>query len=377
MSVYSTKLRLRESAQRIPARFPKWIGETLSDLAGAVAAHAYVKGLAAGTKLLALMDRLQFSGADENLAVTRSARFESASGFPERTHALRIAVGVATTGRPAIVAQMLARLERQSRQPDAIVIAIPCEADLDAGSHARPDLRILFSDRGASRQRNVILDALRDVDLICFFDDDFVAGDDYLAAVVRAFEADPTLVAATGHVLADGINGSGYSFGEAERVLADGTPNADETVVPVYSAYGCNMIFRCSAIRAGAVRFDEALPAYSWLEDLDFSRRIASFGGVARIEAAVGVHLGVKSGRTSGRRFGYSQISNPIYLVRKGTFAWPRAVWLMTRNVGRNLTRSVRPESYIDRRGRLAGNFAALIDLLRGRMHPTRINDMR
>jgi hypothetical protein len=81
----------------------------------------------------------------------------------------------------------------------------------------------------------------------------------------------------------------------------------------------------------------------------------------------------VKGGRQSGLRFGYSQIANPVHLIRKGSYARSRAAWLMGRNLAMNVLRALHPEAHIDRRGRLAGNFEAMRDLLRGRLAPERI----
>lgn len=52
----------------------------------------------------------------------------------------------------------------------------------------------------------------------------------------------------------------------------------------------------------------------------------------------------------------------------------PRAVMLrqMFRNLAANLVRSVAPEPFADRRGRLRGNLAAIGDLMRGRLAPER-----
>lgn len=345
-------------------------------MAAAILARIYVHGLGAGAAILSRIDRMQALVADEAILSAPPIPFRANRMAPDRHRGLRIAVGLATVGRPVVAAQMLDRLARQTRRPDAIIVAIPTAADLDDSCAAIPDLRILIGSRGLTRQRNAILGALQDADLVCFFDDDFVADDDYLAAIVRAFEADPMLMGATGLVLADGITRASYEVSEAQRIIAGRSVSGVVATVPIYNAYGCNMVFRCSAIRDGSVTFDEALPAYGWLEDVDFSRQIARFGPLARIDAAVGVHLGVKSGRQSGRRFGYSQIANPVYLVAKGTFGWPRAVWLMGRNLTMNLLRSLWPEPQIDRRGRVAGNLQAFSDLLRGRMHPSRIADM-
>jgi succinoglycan biosynthesis transport protein ExoP len=89
------------------------------------------------------------------------------------------------------------------------------------------------------------------------------------------------------------------------------------------------------------------------------------------------VHLGTKSGRQSGLRLGYSQIANPVYLVRKGSFAWCRAIRQIARNVAMNIAFSWRPEPYVDRRGRLRGNVIAIKDLARGQLHPLRILAMQ
>jgi hypothetical protein len=69
-------------------------------------------------------------------------------------------------------------------------------------------------------------------------------------------------------------------------------------------------------------------------------------------------------------RFGYSQVANPLYLIRKGTVPARFAMRLMLRNIAANLGRSLWPETYIDRRGRLYGNLLAIFHLLAGRIEP-------
>jgi hypothetical protein len=41
-----------------------------------------------------------------------------------------------------------------------------------------------------------------------------------------------------------------------------------------------------------------------------------------------------------------------------------------------NMVRSLAPEPWVDRRGRLRGNLIAIADLLRGRMHPMRAAEL-
>ena len=78
----------------------------------------------------------------------------------------------------------------------------------------------------------------------------------------------------------------------------------------------------------------------------------------------------MKSGRVSGVRFGYSQIVNPTYLIRKGSIPRAFGVNLMLRNVAANILRSPWPESFVDRRGRLKGNLIGALHLIQGRIEP-------
>jgi hypothetical protein len=287
-----------------------------------------------------------------------------------------LVVGIATSGRPAILSETLKELARQQRLPDRVLIAPagPTCIDLGVLPHLPFPTEVVHGRRGLPAQRNAILAACCDSGAVIFFDDDFLPSRTYLANAAELLERKPHVVLATGTVLADGINGPGLSVEEARCRLAEAPPpSGEEPETPLYSAYGCNMVVRLSAVRAHGLQFDEHLPLYGWQEDTDFSRQIARFGQVTGSAALTGVHLGIKSGRSSGVKLGYSQIANPIYLIRKGTMAPVYGGRLMIKNVIANCVRSVRPEPYIDRFGRAKGNFLALVDLHRGCIHPTRI----
>jgi hypothetical protein len=124
------------------------------------------------------------------------------------------------------------------------------------------------------------------------------------------------------------------------------------------------------ADQIGALRFDERLVLYGWQEDIDFTSQLGRYGRIVSLSSLIGVHLGVKGGRLSGVRHGYSQVINPVYLLRKGTMPVGFAVDLIARNVAANVARCVWPEPYVDRRGRLKGNLLAAYHLLRGRIEP-------
>jgi GT2 family glycosyltransferase len=291
---------------------------------------------------------------------------------------MHIAVVIATTGRPAIVETALDRLARQTRAPDRVLVVGASEADCPA----RRDwagVTFTLSAKGSSKQRNRALDLLgASVDLVVFLDDDFLAASDFLEGAERLMRDHPEVVAASGHLLADGFRSAGIAVAEADALIDayEREPSsAPRDLVDQPGAYGCNMVVRLAAL-PGA-RFDENLPLYGWLEDLDYSARFAAVGRVVRCGLCVGVHLGVKSGRVPGARFGYSQIANPLYLVAKGTMARRAALTMAAKNIIANTIRSLAPEPYIDRRGRLKGNLLALRDIAMGRGHPTRVLDLR
>jgi GT2 family glycosyltransferase len=290
---------------------------------------------------------------------------------------MRIAIGIATRGRAAILAEVLQELSRQTRAPDRVLVCHVTPDDV-AGLPARfPQVEFLASPAGLPRQRNAILDACADCDAVLFLDDDFLAAPDYLRVTEAVLAAQPDCVVTTGTVIADGAKGPGITVEQGRAMLeADRAPADALRFAPHFNGYGCNMALRLAPMRAQALRFDEALPLYGWYEDLDLTRRLGVHGGILRLEGARGVHLGTKSGRVAGIRLGYSQVANAIYLARKGSYPWNRALRSAARHLAMNAARSAFPEAHVDRLGRLRGNLLALADLLRGRMHPMRILEL-
>jgi GT2 family glycosyltransferase len=186
--------------------------------------------------------------------------------------------------------------------------------------------------------------------------------------------ADADIVGTTGLAIADGARGPGYSFAAAQSIIDDDHPEEQKcATLTAAHAYGCNMAIRLATVRRHRLQFDERLPLYAWSEDMDFSHRLARHGRVVTVLGARGVHLGLKSGRSSGRKLGYSQVANPIYLFGKGSYSLVRAAGSVGRNFLANAVLSLRPEPYIDRRGRLRGNMRAFLDITQGRLAPERI----
>lgn len=289
---------------------------------------------------------------------------------------LRIAIGIATRGRAAVLVETLRELERQTRPADRIIVSHVTEADI-AGARGLPRVEFLTGAVGLAHQRNTILNAVGDCDVVLFLDDDFLPAPRYVEATLATFWTARTVVVTTGRLLADGARGPGLSVAEGRDILARERHDAYRSdLTPTFSGYGCNMALRLQAVYAHALRFDERLPLYGWYEDIDFCRRLAVWGEVVEVAAARGVHLGTKSGRTSGLRLGYSQVVNPLYLWRKGSYPLDHALRSAGRHVLINSVRSLKPEPWVDRHGRLIGNTLALLDLVRGRARPERILEL-
>jgi hypothetical protein len=287
-------------------------------------------------------------------------------------HLMRIAVGFATSGRAEVLHAAVSQALNQSRPAEKIVICYTKAADITGLS---PHERVTFvlSEPGLPRQRNVILKNVWDCDVVLFLDDDFLASHHYVDVVSRIFAGHDDIVAATGRPIADGVKGPGIAVEDALQMIATDRVSGDLTHEPAPHSYGCNMAIRLSTAYRHDLWFDERLPLYGWSEDVDFTHRIAHFGRLVKLNGARGVHLGTKKGRTSGRRLGYSQVANPIYLRAKGSFSWSNAASSVGRNLAANAVRAVFPEPYIDRRGRLLGNALAFADLVRGRLAPERV----
>lgn len=287
----------------------------------------------------------------------------------------RVAVVLASVGRPIELEHWTDRLLAQTLPPHRVVYSVVKEADLPPPERRYPGSIAVTGAAGLPGQRNRgIAQVIDDCDVLAFFDDDYVPTRACLARAAALFDENPDVAGANGLLLADGIGGPGIGYAEACALIDlydAATPEPIRIEHELEGLYGCNMAYRAAAI--GALRFDERLPLYAWQEDIDFAVQVSARGRIVKSNAFAGVHQGVKAARNSGLRFGYSQIANPLYLHRKGTMSRGFALRLATRNLVANHVRALRPEPWVDRLGRLRGNWLGIADALRGRCEPERI----
>ncbi len=288
----------------------------------------------------------------------------------------KLAVIVASLGRPDNLRVLLERLAVQTRKPDQVLLSLEKPEDASSYEDIPLSVEVIYGPRGLTRQRNRGLNALQpDIDIVLFCDDDYVPSKYTVEGVLNAFDAFPEINGISGRLLADGARGPGIPPARAvamvdaedERLGAAPTPTK---IGAMNGLYGCNMAMRMSAI--GGQRFDEDIPLYGWLEDTDFTLRATPMQ--IQTDAFFGVHCAEKVGRESrGAVLGYSQVANAIYIYRKGLISIPRLAGLLLRPILNNHLKLLTPEPWIDRAGRARGNREAIKDLIRGCCHPHRV----
>jgi hypothetical protein len=293
----------------------------------------------------------------------------------ESTHT-SIAVVIASANRPNLLAEAIRMCANQEGVTYRGVVSVPDEDSLPEDRGLLAGWQVVMGTRGLAVQRNAALNHLTGVEVVAFVDDDALLRTDYLANALAFLEQHPEVVALTGRVLLDGATKGEIPATQAIDALA---ASAEEALSGRWrrtrELYGCNFIVRAPV--AVSERFDERLPLYSWLEDHDFARRCMRRGQLAKVDDCVMVHRAAASGgRQAHRRLGYSQLMNPIYLFRKGSFPLWLAAWEIFRPVAKNLLYAVAGSSRSWRRERLDGNRTAAADAIRGRFTPERIRQL-
>jgi len=277
---------------------------------------------------------------------------------------MKIAVVIASTMRPVTLAATLSSLNDQSRPADEIVVSVVSPSDLPESSTAR----VVYSERGASRQRNRGTEALsEETDIVAFLDDDMILHRDYLHGIEAVFAATPDAALIMGHLLANGE----ISAAEASALLESPVSSTHYAVSQAAfgGVYGCNMCVRYRVAREEP--FDERLPLYSVMEDMDLGTRVRRHGHVGYYYGSLAVHLRTSEGRVCHRVLGFSEVMNPAYLALKKTIPRSHALSnFIIRKPAANLCRIVTGPQRRHRWERLIGNCVALRDILTGRVNP-------
>ncbi len=295
---------------------------------------------------------------------------------------MELYVVVASAGRSSLCSELASWSRCMIVPENSTVTWIVSTPSVGEGPAELPsNWRHVTGAKGAAAQRNVALDRVPDAaDIVVFFDDDTLPRPDYFCRVADHFSSHSSHIALTGRLIRDGAAEKreverGEALRELERSRELDSPKGWRASSEMY---GCNAAVRWASVKM--LRFDERLPLYSWLEDLDYARQAMRIGEVVQIDTAVAVHLGASSGgRTQHRRIGYSQIANPAWLNEKGALGFAEALRLSMGPFVRNLAGSLRWGAKAKpRRERLSGNLLAIWDQIKrcGRSTPERILDL-
>jgi GT2 family glycosyltransferase len=282
-------------------------------------------------------------------------------------------VVVCSANRPDVLSETIESLMRgQSLQPHQIIVSVFNQAHVP--EKIRPSVRVVVSSKQAlSAQRNAAVKAVR-TRYTLFLDDDVEIAPNFIASMESLLDEAEDVLVATGFVVVDGVRGDTGIEREPARTAVSSYAREHENC-DREEGYGCNLFVRTSVF--DRVLFDENLPLYGWLEDLDFSTNCLRYGRIVSNAGTCVAHLGTPTGRISGLRFGYSQIVNPFYLWRKN--GKPRFTHVVFAHwgvaVARNLLRTlIRVHgNRTDRTGRFRGNMIAFRHLLGGRVDPSYI----
>ena len=222
---------------------------------------------------------------------------------------------ICSANRPTILHETVLGLLNQTVHPESIILSLCDEGCALTETKALPGVRCILGPQGSSVQRNTAI-PLAQTPYTLFLDDDVELAHDYIEEMEHIFAEDPSIVAASGGVAADGArDGKGIEREAAIKAILNHSGSRAYVVVNFLDPFGFNMFVRSDVLRTE--RFDERLKLYGWLEDRDFAWGCEKHGKIVRNQAAVVAHLGTPSGRTSDVRVGYSKIANPWYLWRK------------------------------------------------------------
>jgi GT2 family glycosyltransferase len=289
-----------------------------------------------------------------------------------------ISIGIASAGRPGPLLNLLNYLSSVNLDYRKVIICTPLHSS-DLPHLNDKNVLILKSPfSGLCYQRNIILSALKEEDFVLFLDDDFLPRKDYiknLTCFLKKRKEDVALV--TGNVVADGVTKGGFSFEAGVGFLNNSFLNQyDSCFFQVFNAYGCNMAVNMKMVREHNLKFDESLPLYGWLEDIEFSLQIKSYGKILKVSNLIGVHLGAKEGRQSACRLGYSQVINPFYIAAKHNLSARILLKLLGFRIFKNIFYGLFFNNEI-RRKRAKGNLLAFFHVIQGKIFPQRILDLK
>ena len=134
---------------------------------------------------------------------------------------IRVAVLIATKGRPQAAAQLIRLLEEQSLAPSIVVVSATAASDIEAQLPTALNVEYIFGLAGLTAQRNRALQRIRTrADVAVFFDDDFAPAGNWIEQCAHLFASESCIAGANGIVIRDGAKTPPISWEEARQAIA-------------------------------------------------------------------------------------------------------------------------------------------------------------
>ena len=319
---------------------------------------------------------------------------------------------ICTYQRPLALAELLASVEKQTHYPNQILVVDGSTdsktKDLLSANRIKnlEYFKVKEADRGLTKQRNYGISRLtKEVEVVCFLDDDVVLEPTYFGEVLKVFKNREDVVGVGGVATNENLwkpstrkNSTdtvyvleGYERTESQRFYLRnklGLQSPDlPGIMPSFShgrtygypptgkiyevdlLIGMAMSFRRRVL--DSEKFSLYFDGYGLYEDADFSLRALHFGKNVIATSAKLTHHHDPAGRPQPFKYGKMVLRNGWYVWRvkypnptlKARFKWNATSFLLTLIRFSNvLTGSSKKEAFLEASGRVMGWFSLLFN---------------
>ncbi|WP_338646013.1 glycosyltransferase [Flavobacterium sp. KS-LB2] len=327
---------------------------------------------------------------------------------------MKFSLIICTYMRPESLLQLLQSVREQTLYPDEILIidgSVNQDTEWVLNKNQFKNLNyfcVPIKDRGLTRQRNFGIERVeKDIDVICFLDDDTVLEVDYFKQLLKTYELYPEALGAGGYILdetkcefvgydylptKDEFYFDGWKRKDGSRFVLRKKLGLDSNCPPGYSSlyshgrsvgflppsgktYEVEMLMGgVSSFRKevfNTLQFSTYFEGYGLYEDADFTLRVAKIGKLYLNTAAQLYHYHDASGRPNQYLYGKMVVRNGWYVWRtknpkpflEAKLKWHSITILLTLiRFSNTFTTNKKKEAFTEALGRTVGWWSLLFN---------------
>jgi len=320
---------------------------------------------------------------------------------------MKFSLIICTYMRPKPLLKLLQSVKTQTLYPNEIIIvdaSVNKETKEMLEQNSFQNLHyfsVSEEDRGLTRQRNYgIARVGKEMDIVCFLDDDTVLEPDYFEQLLKTFEIHPDALGVGGYIInetpwekvaknevvkIDEYSYDGYKRKDGSRFVLRKKLGLDSDCPPGFSplfSHGRSVgflppsgkIYEVEQVMGGVsafrksvfdtLKFSTYFEGYGLYEDADFSLRVAKTGKLYLNTAAKLGHYHNSSGRPNQYQYGKMVVRNGYYVWRvknpnpsfQAKLKWHAiTLLLMAIRFTNTFTTSKRKEAFTEALGRKMG----------------------